>query len=99
MNDEFVKIKLCQMEIARNLRGANEKMKKKNSVSIHNSPTKVPKGTNIYNTIGLSVIIIHSCFKHLWNSLVQFTGTSDCQSIVHYEPISEGKSVNKEMCH
>jgi hypothetical protein len=29
------------------------------SVSIHNLPTKVPKGTNIHKTIGLSVIIIH----------------------------------------
>ena len=63
------------------------------SVPIHNLPTKVPKGTNIYKTIGLSVIIIHSCFKHCRNSLVQFTGTFAYQSIVHYGSVPESKSV------
>jgi hypothetical protein len=58
---------------------------------------KVPKGTNIHDTIGLSVIFIHGGFKYCRKYLIQFRGTSDCQGIFHYEFIPEGKIVNKEI--
>jgi len=95
MNDEFVSIKLCHMEISRNLNGGTEKNEE--ILQSRFTISRVPKAININNTIGLRVIIIYSGFKVCRNSLAQFTGTCDCQRIFHYEFISEGKIVNKEM--
>ena len=75
-----------------------KRLKKYFSLDSH-LPAEAPEGTNIHNTIGLSVITIYSGFKLCRNSLVQFTGTFDCQGTFHYEFIPEGKIVNKEMYH